>query len=407
MAELFDSINLQMSPDRVKEVNFDELVGQMPDLVDWDNTFKRISVLHTRFYGYDNDVYSGSLQNINNYFVEVVNWLQGKTPLTNFVGLPQISTWKSLDQNTFSQFQQGWVPNMESTINNDQTVLMLDQVNSQIKKRMSKLGSIKVDSDITKVVESFSQKVDEREKNIQKFIDKEKQLAVNAIEGASALREWVKYYSVVENDYTVLIEGSHKFVRRKREVITDKAGNKHTINKFPFGIGRRNLEGETSIKGFKLGEARKRFAWFCILFIVVAIPSLLSIFGGSEVFGIHNPFYVDTSDTNKEITAQLLEKIKFLPIVIITVFGYAFSNKNYRILSNLREQYRHRRTVAMTLQGIIVDIDETGNNKDIRARLVDVGAKAMFELKTIGHLTKKDSESGPMSEIVQTIMPGK
>lgn len=97
----------------------------------------------------------------------------------------------------------------------------------------------------------------------------------------------------------------------------------------------------------------------------------------------------------------------FLGFVLVPSLGYAAANKNYRIYSNLLEQYRHRATVARTLQGILRSVSEGEDNKDIRQSLAAVAAAAMFELKTVGHLTKHDGGNTPFTEVMYGLFGSK
>ncbi|HLG90734.1 MAG TPA: hypothetical protein VI336_01045 [Candidatus Saccharimonadales bacterium] len=92
-----------------------------------------------------------------------------------------------------------------------------------------------------------------------------------------------------------------------------------------------------------------------------------------------------------------------LGLILVPALGYAFANKNYRIYSNLLEQYRHRATVAATLEGILEQIKQDEANKDIRDILTATAAHAMFEHKAIGHLSKKENEASALSETLAII----
>lgn len=403
----FGDINLAQNPLQVKDVNFQLLLGQRNDLANWDDTVTRLATAHERFYRFLPAVLPPTLQNINNYFVEAVNWLQGKAATTNFIGIPNPAGIQSITQDLLNQFHDTWLPNFEANMNNDAAFQNFTQINEVIQSQLSSLGSIKVDSELDNVVKNFDQKIAQAEENFRSFLDEQKKDAVSQIEQAQALKEWAAYYTKVENDYSILVEGSHKLqLQTVRESLeSDKSYKKW---RWPLKICKRFDTGETSIADFRIGEARKRAFWFMMLAISILIPALLAIFWGKTIaHGVSNPFYINPSTKNLNVGYELYQKLKYLPLVFIVIVGYAFSNKNYRILSNLREQYRHRKTVSITLQGIIAGIDEDDANKDVRIKLVEIGAKAMFELKTIGHLTKRDSDSSPMAEIIQTILPGK
>jgi len=403
----FESLDLVSNPMQIRDVDFMQIYNARPDLSNWNDTIQRMSNAHDRLYSPVSPEITGSLTNINNYFIEAVNWFQGKAATANFVGIPQQGSLQAITQDAFNQFKDSWLPNFESNINNDQTFVMYEQVKKQVTAQVEKIGSIRVDKELHVVIKSFEAKVDKKEKSFNDFLSEKETETIGKIKRAKALEEWVKYYSLVETDYTILIEGSH---RLKWQSLREKHADSPDFKKWrkPIDIVRRVTEENCSEKGFKFGEARKRALWFSVLAISVLVPACMGIFFGDKLpGGAVNPFFVDVNDDNLNLGTELYQKLKYLPLVLIPLFGYAFTNKNYRIFSNLREQYRHRKTVSVTLEGIIAGIDEKEKNTDIRVKLVEIGAKAMFDLKTIGHLSKRDSESSPMAEIVQTILPSK
>lgn len=404
----FESVDLTSDPAMIQSLDFLDLLGVRPEIVNWDDTIQRLSNAHSRFYKLGPLTLTGNLQNINSYFIEAANWLQGKAPTANWIAIPQSANIQSITQDALNQFHDSWLPSFESTLNNDTTFTQFEQMSSQLKIFTDNLGSIKVDSEIKALVDNFQKQINHLEDNFRNFVESEKNNTVSQIERAQSLKEWATHYTKVSNDYTILIEGSNR-IGLQWPRARHQGEPKYAKWRKPYFNEKRFSHENCNIHYRKIGEARKRYLWFMLLATVIILPAFLALFGNAEILGrIHNPFYIPpVSGSATETTNLILEKLRYLPIVIVVIFGYAFSNKNYRILSNLREQYKHRETVSVTLQGIIAGIDENDGNKDIRVKLVEIGAKAMFELKTIGHLTKRDSDSSPMAEIVQTIVPNK
>ena len=157
---VFEQIDLRSEPQRVNSIDFRELKGKRPDLIDWDNVMERLASAHGRFYQFNPDVTVGSLQNINNYLIEAVNWIQGKAQTSNFIAIAAPANWQSLPQDSLNQFRDSWLNNFESNMVNDQTFIMFEQVNRQLRVELSKLGSIKVDEGVTKVIDDFKKDID-------------------------------------------------------------------------------------------------------------------------------------------------------------------------------------------------------------------------------------------------------
>ncbi|MEK7594075.1 MAG: hypothetical protein AAB436_00335 [Patescibacteria group bacterium] len=152
----------------------------------------------------------------------------------------------------------------------------------------------------------------------------------------------------------------------------------------------------------------KRTTWFVvlgtvligqsILFLTLLLKNDLKDIPFSSL--VHGVTLANLTDNN-----YIFAKISiFLGIILVPSLGYAFANRNYRIYSNLLEQYRHRATVAQTLQGVLRYIDDKEENKDIRVSLTTVAAVAMFEMKNVGHLSKRDGDTLPTGEVLQGVL---
>jgi hypothetical protein len=333
--------------------------------------------------------------------IEALNWLLGKSPTANFIGITNAENTESITNEQLTQFRDSWLPNFESQFT-DQNFTITEQVFAQVQEMLASAGSIKTDSSLEKVIKKAKSELDvlhkQEEASLKDTIKTETDSALNKIATVQGLEEWMRYYIEVERKYSALIEGTHKleYVGFREKHQENPAYTKIT---FPF----RHKKVYREIDGFKLGEARKRLLWFLFVGTIFTLPVVLSFVNNQYIFGLKNLFYINES-APLDYKLIALEKVRYLPALIIVSIGYAFSNRNYRILSNLREQYRHRGTVARTLQGIIRSIDKDDKDVDIKQKLVEIGAKAMFELKTIGHLTKRDSDNSPVNEIFQTFV---
>lgn len=152
----------------------------------------------------------------------------------------------------------------------------------------------------------------------------------------------------------------------------------------------------------------QRIGWFLVLGLILVGQSIL--FLGLLLRGQIPDVPLGSLLSRVELTALtsnefVFAKISiFLGLILVPSLGYAFASRNFRIYSNLLEQYRHRATVAQTLQGILRSIDEGDMNKDIRVSLTTVAAVAMFEMKNVGHLTKREGDTLPVGEILQGVI---
>jgi len=71
------------------------------------------------------------------------------------------------------------------------------------------------------------------------------------------------------------------------------------------------------------------------------------------------------------------------------------------IYSNLLEQYNHREVVAQTIQGILAKPRGDEDDEKVRHELANVAATALFEQKTVGHLSKNESNSASFLDILR------
>lgn len=402
MSEDIRKFDSNINPDAISQVSFLDLLGDS-DLPDWNMIVQRIADLHYRYYRLTDFGIVTKVPNINTYFMEAANWMLGKAQTSNFVAIPANGSTGAITQDYLNQFRDSWLPSLESQFT-DQNLMIIEQVYTQVSEMVANSGSIKADAKLTSIIKKAEDRlvvmVQKAQADFEKSSKKKTEEAIDRITVTQGLEEWVEFYEVVEADYGVLIEGSHLI--KFRSPLSRQIENKGMYS-FQLPFTRELRYSKSRIVGYRMGESSKRFWWFVVVAFVFIAPVLMSMINSKELLGLRNLFYIQES-LNPDYKLIALEKLRYLPLIILVSIGYAFNNKNFRILSNLREQYKHRKTVARTLQGIIRSIDETGKDIEIKPRLVEIGAKAMFELKTIGHLSKKDSESSPTNEIFQTFL---
>ncbi len=156
----------------------------------------------------------------------------------------------------------------------------------------------------------------------------------------------------------------------------------------------------------------RRAFWFVLLGVATVVQALLLAFLLLNDFTADVPvlgdLFSESGVANLLSSDYIVVKIGiYLGVIAIPTLGYSFANKNYRIYSNLLDQYKHRATVAQTLQGILRNVEESEQNKDIRVNIVSVAAVAMFEMKNMGHLTKKDGDSSVLDSLISALTGGK
>ena len=112
--------------------------------------------------------------------------------------------------------------------------------------------------------------------------------------------------------------------------------------------------------------------------------------------------HIDTF-TASDFSGWLAKVSIWIPAVVILSIGYSFTTKNYRIYSNMLDQYKHRRAVARTAQGIILGANGSEEGKELRAAMTAAAASALFEHKVTGHLSKKEVESFGLFDVIRSI----
>lgn len=256
--------------------------------------------------------------------------------------------------------------------------------------------------------------------------------AVDKIEQARALQTWNDYYEENVRLYETALSGMEwqkvHFTRRWHNLVSQIRGRFQNLRNYTpdpermkrawtgYIFSRSAMLAPYLIRGaldllWRIAEyllrklfsiKGRRLVWFTVLGGVLIGQAVFFFFAITSPHG-HGVF---SSNLNVLLQKDFtLAKISaFLGFILVPSLGYASVNRNYRIYSNLLEQYRHRATVARTLQGVLLQFTENDDNKDVRQSLVSVAAAAMFELKAVGHLSKTDGSGTPLSEVLQMLL---
>jgi hypothetical protein len=256
--------------------------------------------------------------------------------------------------------------------------------------------------------------------------------AIASIEQAQALTIWHEAYQQNITEYETKLNGAkwkplefrnRIFVNRKLRRVGINNSEERRLSKWAkyylLYVPSRSLRFFATLlwrtvywllrKIFSLSG--RRIIWFVALGIVTCAQSvmLLALLLNGRAPDIPFADIISGNGIANLISSDyIIAKISiYIGFIVVPSLGYSFANKNYRIYSNLLDQYKQRATVAQTLQGILRNIDETDRNKDIRVNLVSVAAVAMFEMKNIGHLTKHDNDSSIIDKLAASLTGGK
>jgi hypothetical protein len=386
----------------------------------------------------------GRLESIANrgHYLEVLRWLKGELPLSNWHYVPQInsiidpiSQGITQDFNTHTQqllinlqseptysaieVSRKALPVIKSTPITKRVEesladakASLDEVNS---KHFADLdGKINqanndIQNTLNNAQNAAAQLVEQIRNNASMAIDSQVVSAVSQLKQAVALSDWGEVYDrdIEELRYKLYGKNLKGVIGRNLSSLRNKfrglklLGFKN-INwwKLMLTISFLLIKNITSLIGafasMCLSLAWRRTASFLLLTIVagvvVAVP-LLSLFGAIHT-SIFNP-------TNPQ--EWLAKVLLWLPAIIVVSIGYSFITKNYRIYCNMLDQYRHRRAVAKTAQGIIMNVGSTPQNEDVRNAMTVAAATALFEHKVTGHLSKKEIESLGVLDVLKSV----
>ena len=394
------------------------------------------------------------------FYKEAINWLRLIAPISNGYSVPQISSYDDINEPIASSFLQ-YVRWFRDNYLSGQPLYQTIQANiGSIKADKLKYLQLKADEYSDEFKQSLydSQKQlaeasDERIRTLsselsQQFNSQTEILnrsaveAVNEIKRAQSLTIWHEAYEKNIADYDTRLNGKawHPVEYRNRwrnlKLKMNQIGLSWRYYKYPrqdlFTFDWPTSKKEVkvlwylflrSIKFIVIVIARtleylisrlivslkaQRAIWFTILGFVLVVQSLVFLaflakgsLKDTQFDEILNGTFLSSLASNEFIFAKVSI---FIGLILVPSLGYAFANRNYRIYANLLEQYRHRATVAQTIQGILRYVDESEANKDIRVSLPTVAAVAMFEMKNVGHLSKRDADTLPMAEVLQSVV---
>lgn len=241
-------------------------------------------------------------------------------------------------------------------------------------------------------------------------IDQRAQNAISQVRQATALKEWGEVYDQYIDELTLRLNGGslENALTRNVSVLISKFRSLYVLGlrninwlKLPFTVIYllgKNIISLIKIFGSKLnsisGQRTISFLLLAITALLLAGLPLVALLTNSESLRFFKP---------TEPIQWLVKASIWLPIVVIFSLSYSFAAKNYRIYANMLDQYKHRKSVAKTAQGIILSIDPSSADNDLRNAMTAAAASALFEHKVTGHLSKKEVESLGLLDVIRTI----
>lgn len=371
------------------------------------------------------------------YFLQAVQWLHGETPITNYMSVPQISNLESIDESVAAQFEQ-YSSIMLQNIRNEpiysQVEMMLavaaitkssraaeretalldnfegsaasiveakrNELNTSTQQTLASLEQTRV---------SIDQHLDERQNQINLQMSGQLNEAINRFQQAQALEDWGKVYDADILEYEYRLFGRYMAagtVTRNIRALWDKIQRSRqrkepALNQLPklASLIFKNIATLTQIiKSRWTSYSAKRTITFALLVTLVLVVTALSCATSFNITHIGSMKLPDMGNPNS--AAWHLRLLIYLPPVILLGLAYSFAVKNYRIYSNMLDQYRHRRAVARTSQGVILSL-RPEEDKDVRIQMTSAAALALFEMRNTGHLTKKEAESLSLIDLLK------
>ncbi len=361
------------------------------------------------------------------FYMHALQWLNKQIALTNYVSIPQISDNSQIDETTANNFNS-YINSVNSNLTNQalyaQIQIMYGVIENKVVNDISSEITTPLEDEFTRhlanskndVSESMNLTKQENEAQLSKQFNEQieavrvaKENAIAEFEQARALANWSSFYAEKTLAYRAAVQGKSwpdSAIRRKyaafrayRKSLPWRTRLK-TVFQFRHGF-IRSVGTATSILYSKATSyLGKRTFWFVCLTLAVLIAILVNV---ASVYELKDILGVDLSKLRPvHNDTQLFAKISiYIGLFLIPTLGYSFANKNYRIYSNLLEQYSHREVVARTIQGILARPRGDEDDEKVRQELANVAAAALFEQKTIGHLSKNEANSASILDIAR------
>lgn len=238
------------------------------------------------------------------------------------------------------------------------------------------------------------------EKDLEK-VKKQTDETVTNIVGAEATEEWAQEYSEYIFPDVLLAKEVRAIDKiRKKHKETAKGWSKYLTKAWCFIKYNLQITYISQLKGiiFYSGHSyfniSRRWRFWRSVFYVLLIAIAITYICYSLEF---------LNNTNSDFDSQdlikfAMEKLTFLPIVVLAAIGMAFSSKNYKINSNLLEDYKHRYLVAKTVQNIL-RLPNIKKSIPLQNQFLSSGTSVIFEHRASGY-NGKDSDEKLLQKLV-------
>lgn len=376
------------------------------------------------------------------YYIDAMRWLHLESPLANFIGVPQISNYSDIDASIANQFKQ-YVEAFRSQLRNNPIYTAVEASRAAFHHTISRQAQAQIEkleddaeatllassqaaaNNLAQQVGSLTSGINDASVQAQNTLQQllssasetiktETNVSTSSIRTAQSLERWGESYDASIEEYRLRLFGKqwgnstikrnydswHKLRLEELAKHEIRAAKIYYVSNTTMIVAIKNLLNATT---FLLSKTRtyrgKRSIWFTALALFAILFFLMSIV---EILGLKNIFGHDISKNIPGPNQPWYARYTlYLPIALILGIAYSFSIKNYRIYSNMLDQYEHRRTVAYTAQGIILSLKDT-QDQGLRDEVTTAAAKALFEHKNTGHLTKSESESLNVLDLLKT-----
>lgn len=151
---------------------------------------------------------------------------------------------------------------------------------------------------------------------------------------------------------------------------------------------------------------RRRNYYYATLVVVVfnLFIFIAGIFGGKvHIYGTTTSLDLGKLVSDGSNYYGLKYSIFLVVFLLLLYMGISFATNNYNTQRNLATLNRHRRNVAQTLENFLIG-SQFSKDQEIRNRLVEEAAKAMFTIQPTGYLTKKHNTTNtPAREVFNNV----
>jgi hypothetical protein len=363
-----------------------------------------------------------------NHYIEALRWLKGETALTNWYSVqqtPDLGVMTSDTAESFRLYCQQLKGSLETeslygqveiaarvapivkaipiTKRIEQTISNAnDVINASTSERITSIQNVTNESEnsIRNIIEqarlSAQSSLQDSINNAYVEIDQRVLNAMSQVKQATALTDWGTVYDQDITELTKRLYGRSfdgTFSRNISSLYLKFKGLK--------SVGVKNIKWTRLLVKVLTLLIKNIFSLIRIFFSIIfsisgrRVIAFLLLSAGAlgltllpilETIGIIHTHLFNPKNPTQWLTKAAI----FIPLVVVLSIAYSFATKNYRIYSNMLDQYRHRRAVAKTAQGIILSVDSSSGDTSIRDAMTAAAATALFEHKVTGHLSKKE-----------------